>query len=166
MAVVLGYPGFWMREPDCGIDWVRVVHGEQRLTLHAPIPAEGTVIGRTRITHVIDKGEGRGALVIQQRGVTDAATGTLLATIDHTTFCRADGGFGGPKVAAPAPHRLPETPPECHCDIATLPQAALIYRLSGTTTRCTPTRRSPARPAIRSRSCTVWRPMAWPPTPC
>ena len=131
MAVVLGYPGFWMREPDCGIDWVRVVHGEQRLTLHAPIPAEGTVIGRTRITHVIDKGEGRGALVIQQRSVTDDATGTLLATIDHTTFCRADGGFGGPKVEAPAPHRLPETPPECHCDIATLPQAALIYRLSG-----------------------------------
>ncbi len=131
MAVVLGYPGFWMRDPDSGIDWVRVVHGEQRLALHGEIPAEGTVIGRTRITHVIDKGRDRGALVIAQRTVTDAASGRLIATIDHTTFCRADGGFGGPKVDAPPPHRLPETPPEAHCDIATLPQAALIYRLAG-----------------------------------
>ncbi|BBK34847.1 acyl dehydratase [Stella humosa] len=131
MAVVLGYPGFWMREADTGIDWVRVVHGEQRLTLHAPVPPEGTVIGRTRISHLIDKGPGHGALVIQERTVTDAATGTLIATIDHTTFCRADGGFGGPKVEAPVPHRLPETAPDCHCDIATLPQAALIYRLAG-----------------------------------
>ena len=132
MPVVLGYPGFWMRDDaDCGIDWVRVVHGEQRLTLHGEIPVEGTVVGRTRITHVIDKGRDRGALVIQQRTVTDAADGRLIATIDHTTFCRADGGFGGPKIEAPVPHRLPETAPDAHCDIATLPQAALIYRLSG-----------------------------------
>ncbi|MGE0715625.1 MAG: MaoC/PaaZ C-terminal domain-containing protein [Alphaproteobacteria bacterium] len=131
MAVVLGYPGFWMKEPDSGIDWVRVVHGEQGLTLHAAVPAEGTVIGRTRITHVIDKGKDRGALVITERTVTDAANDTLIASIVHTTFCRSEGGFGGPAVASPSPHRLPETAPETHCDIATLPQAALIYRLSG-----------------------------------
>jgi len=131
MAVVLAGPGFWMREPDSGIDWVRIVHGEQALTLHAPVPVEGTVVGRSRITHVIDKGEGRGALVISERTLSDRASGTLIATINHTTFCRGDGGFGGPPVAAPAPHRLPETPPERHCDLATLPQAALIYRLSG-----------------------------------
>ncbi|MCC7275135.1 MAG: MaoC family dehydratase N-terminal domain-containing protein [Alphaproteobacteria bacterium] len=131
MAGVLGYPGFWMREPDSGIDWVRVVHGEQGLTLHGPVPAEGTVVGRTRITHVIDKGKDRGALVIAERTVTDEAGGRLVATIRHTTFCRADGGFGGPTVEAPVPHRLPEGAPQAHCDIATLPQAALIYRLSG-----------------------------------
>jgi acyl dehydratase len=131
MAVVLGYPGFWMREPDSGIDWVRVVHGEQRLALHGPIPAEGTVTGRTHVTHVIDKGKDRGALVITRRTVTDEATGAVVATIDHTTFCRADGGFGGPKVAGPTTHKVPDTAPETHCDIATVPQAALIYRLSG-----------------------------------
>ena len=131
LPVVLGYPGFWMREPDSGIDWVRVVHGEQGLTLHGEVPAEGTVIGRTRITHVVDKGKERGALVISERTVTDEKTGRLIATISHTTFCRADGGFGGPAVQTPEPHRLPTTEPHGRCDIKTLPQAALIYRLAG-----------------------------------
>ena len=41
-AVVLAYPGFWMQNPETGIDWVKVVHGEQRLRLHRPLPAAGT----------------------------------------------------------------------------------------------------------------------------
>ena len=28
-AAVLGYPGFWVRDLDTGIDWVRIVNGEQ-----------------------------------------------------------------------------------------------------------------------------------------
>ena len=56
MAVVLGYPGFWMKDPKAGINWVKLVHGEQRLTIHRPLPARGRVIGRSRISHVIDKG--------------------------------------------------------------------------------------------------------------
>ena len=38
-AVVLGYPGFWAREPGTGIDWVKLLHGEQRMRLHRPLPA-------------------------------------------------------------------------------------------------------------------------------
>ena len=55
MSVVLGYPGFWVQDPRAGIDWVKVVHGEQRLTVHAPLPTSGVVVGRSRNTHVIDK---------------------------------------------------------------------------------------------------------------
>jgi acyl dehydratase len=44
---------------------------------------------------------------------------------------RGDGGFGGPAGPTPEPHRLPEEPPHLSLDLPTLPQAALIYRLSG-----------------------------------
>src|SRR4051812_32245136 len=42
MAGVLGYPGFWMQHPDSGIPWVNVVHAQQSLTWHRPIPPTGT----------------------------------------------------------------------------------------------------------------------------
>src|SRR5665811_1085223 len=34
MPVVLGYPGFWVKDPATGIDWVKIVHGEQALRIH------------------------------------------------------------------------------------------------------------------------------------
>ncbi len=130
-ALVQGYSPYWLRNPDSGVNWTKVVHGEQGLTLHKPVKTQGTVIGRTRIVEVIDKGEGKGALVYSERQVTDKASGELLATLKQTTFCRGDGGFGGPLREAPAPHPLPERVPDLVCDLPTRPEMALIYRLSG-----------------------------------
>jgi acyl dehydratase len=130
-ALVQGYSPYWLRNPDSGVTWNKVVHGEQGLTLHQPVAGEGTVIGQTRIVEVIDKGEGKGALVFSERDITDKASGALLATLTQTTFCRADGGFGGPKREAPAPHPIPERAPDLTCDLPTRPEMALIYRLSG-----------------------------------
>lgn len=130
-AVVLGYPGFWLKDPGTGVDWRKVLHGEQGLVLHAPLPAAGTVVGRTRVTEILDKGAGKGALLFSEREVVDKASGRLLCTVTATTFLRGEGGFGGPAGPAPAPHALPETAPEIALDLPTLPQAALIYRLSG-----------------------------------
>src|ERR1700754_778865 len=90
-AAVLGYPGFWVRDLDTGIDWVRIVNGEQGVTLHAPLKPKGTVLGKTRIVELIDKGTGKGALVYTERRVTDKASGELIATVTQTTFCRSDG---------------------------------------------------------------------------
>ncbi len=132
MAVVLAYPGFWLKRPDTGIDWVKVVHGEQGLVIHKTLPAEGRLIGRSRVTAIIDKGAGRGALLLSERKVF-AADGALLATSTSTTFCRGDGGFGGPSGPSPSPHPIPERAPDASHDLPTLPQAALIYRLSGDT---------------------------------
>src|SRR5580700_3737836 len=73
LAVILGYPGFWMQRPETGIDWVKVVHGEERLRIHRPIPPSGTVIGRMRVTAIIDKGRDKGALVVTKRDVHDKA---------------------------------------------------------------------------------------------
>src|SRR5665213_369621 len=100
-ALVQGYSAYWLRQPDLGITWTHVVHGEQGLVLHEPVAPQGTVIGRTRILDVVDKGEGKGALVYSERAISDKASGRLLATLTQTTFCRADGGFGGVKRDTP-----------------------------------------------------------------
>jgi acyl dehydratase len=131
LPVVLGYPGMWLKDPATGVDWVRLVHGEQGLRLHRPVPPEGEVIGRTRVSQIIDKGPDKGALIYTERTVTDAASGELLATLTSTTFCRADGGFGGPTGPVKTVHELPTRAPGHSDDFATQPRAALIYRLSG-----------------------------------
>src|SRR5215207_9442231 len=79
LPVVLGAPGFWSREPDTGIDWKQILHGEQGLALHRLLPVEGEVIGRSRITGLVDRGAGRGALMYSEREVVEAATGETLA---------------------------------------------------------------------------------------
>jgi acyl dehydratase len=130
-AVVLGYPGFWARDLDSGIDWVKLVAGEQALTIHRPLAPRGTVIGKTRVVDIIDKGAGKGALVLTERTVVDKASGAPVATVRQTTFCRGDGGFGGPPRESPVPHKLPDRAPDLICDLPTRPEAALVYRLSG-----------------------------------
>jgi acyl dehydratase len=131
MAVVLGYPGFWIRNPDTGVDWTQVLHGEQSIILHKPLPAEGEIIGRSRITSIVDRGAGKGAMLYNERVVTDARTGEKLATLEGTTFARGDGGFGGPSGPIKRPHPEPERAPDLSVDLATRPEQAIVYRLNG-----------------------------------
>ena len=131
---VLGYPGFWIKDhPELGIDWRRVLNGEQTLKLHRPLPAEGRVIGLMRVADVIDKGEGKDCLLYTVREVRDAAD-ELLCEVSNTVVLRGHGGFGGPTVrkqtVGPAPAR-PVRAADHVVDHAILPQAALLYRLSG-----------------------------------
>ena len=104
MAAVLGTPGFWVRDPKTGVDWKQVLHGEQSIELHKPLPAEATIIAQNSVQEVIDKGEGRGALIYTKREISDKASEELLATCVSTTFARANGGFGGPPIEQPKPH--------------------------------------------------------------
>ena len=130
MPVVLGAPGFWSRNPDTGIDWKQILHGEQGLILHRPLPVEGEVIGRSRVTGLVDRGAGKGALMYSEREVVDAATGEALATLTSTSFLRGDGGFGGPSGPVKRPHPEPERAPDMALDLATRPEQALVYRLN------------------------------------
>ena len=134
MAIVLGYPGPWHATMDTGITRSHVVHGEQGFVIHKPLPVDGVVTGKTRLKAVLDKGADKGALLLTECEVRSKASGELICTLNSTTFCRKDGGFGGPSsTTAPQKplHAIPERAPDKVCDIATLPQAALIYRLSG-----------------------------------
>src|SRR5262249_34497343 len=130
MATVLGSPGFWVRDPATGLDWRRSVHAEQALTIHSALPPEGTVVGTTRVTGIVDKGD-KGALILTERALRDAASGALRAALLQNAFRRGDGGFGDRGDQAPPPHVPPTRAPDTTCAIATAPQAALIYRLSG-----------------------------------
>lgn len=131
MAVVLGYPGFWLGNEATGVDWRKVLHGEQGFEIFKPLPPKGTVVGRSRVTGLFDKGTGKGAVLLSERDVVDKASGELLCRLTSTTMLRGDGGFGGPSGPLPAPHPLPERAPDLQSRIATAPSAALIYRLSG-----------------------------------
>ena len=131
MSVVLGYPGFWIGDPATGADWKKVLHGEQVIEIFKPLPTAATVIGKSRVTGLFDKGKDKGAVLVSERDVVDKSTGDVLCRLTSTTMLRGDGGFGGPSGPLPAPHPLPDRASDLTVSIATLPQAALIYRLSG-----------------------------------
>src|SRR5882724_3310383 len=44
MAVVLGYRGFWMKDPATRIDWKQVLHVGQAITLYGDLPVEGRIL--------------------------------------------------------------------------------------------------------------------------
>lgn len=134
MAVVLAAPSAWLRKTDTGFG-TKSVHGEQSFVIHKPLPVEGTLVGVSQLASVADKGiengKNRGAVIVTERKVYDKQSGDLLATLSSSSFCRDDGGFGGPNPPSPPPHAIPQGAPQFSCDLPTLPQAALIYRLSG-----------------------------------
>ncbi|APO70700.1 enoyl-CoA hydratase protein (plasmid) [Rhizobium gallicum] len=129
MAVVLCHPGDWLG--DVGVDTTRLVHGEQGLVLYRPLPPQGDVVGKTRVTGFVDKGPGRGALIYLERELSCKNTGLPLATVTTVAFARGDGGCSGSTGPAPEPHRIPDREPDICCDLATFHQMALVYRLSG-----------------------------------
>lgn len=132
MATVLGYPGFWLRDPGTGVNWRRAVHAGQTFETFRPLAPQGSVIGRSRVSAITDKGPGRGALLTSAREIFDEETGTLIARLTHTAFLRDEGGFAGPAAAPQAgPIRMPGRDPDQVIDLPTSYQAALLYRLSG-----------------------------------
>lgn len=131
MAVVLAHPGFWARDPKYGLTWQKLLHGEQGLTLHAPLPVEGRIAGVTTIDEVFDKGADKGAVLYASRRIYAEASGDLLATVAQSMFLRADGGFGGRAVGAPTPHPTPDRPADETALVRGRPDQALLYRLSG-----------------------------------
>jgi NAD(P)-dependent dehydrogenase (short-subunit alcohol dehydrogenase family)/acyl dehydratase len=106
-----------------------VLHGEQELIFHNPMPIDGSLTTEGKIVDIYDKGQGKGALIIGECDTYDA-DGRHLFTSRSTVFGRLDGGFGGPnapRVAFSLPERAPDITVEAH------PAAhqPLLYRLSG-----------------------------------
>ena len=131
MAIVLGNVAAWHRLGDTGITASHVLHGEQGFRIVKPVPVEGEIVGRTEIEQVLDKGKDKGAVILTRTTVREKASGETLFTLTSTSFARADGGFGGPSDPQKAPHPIPDRTADLTCDLPTLPQAALIYRLAG-----------------------------------
>ncbi len=110
------------------INWTLVLHGEQDLEVRSPIPRRGEVTSRPRIAHIYDKG--RAALMVVEITSTDNRTGQVMFVNRASLFIRGEGGWGGdsgPRASNQAPGREPDHIVRS----ATLPQQALLYRLSG-----------------------------------
>ena len=120
---------------DCGYDYTKVVHGEQHLTLHRPLPAEGELVSSARVTAAYDKGAGKGAVIYTETAVRSAADGQPMFTLVSSTFARGDGGFGGPagpeRGSGPQPHAIPDRKPDATATLQTGKDQALLYRLNG-----------------------------------
>ena len=106
-----------------------ILHGEQELIFHNPIPTEGSLRTTGKITHYYDKGKEKGALVVAKSD-TFHGSGKKLFTSVATVFARLDGGFGGPE-APKAGFTFPERAPDFSIEAAPLSHQPLIYRLSG-----------------------------------
>jgi acyl dehydratase len=115
---------------ESSINFLMVVHGEQKVKLHRPLPSSGTFTASTRTVGAFDKGESKGAVLVNETVWTDE-TGAKVATLTGSTFARADGGFGGPSEGAPEPHMAPDRTPDLTVELTTRPDQALLYRLNG-----------------------------------
>ncbi|MDE2073678.1 MAG: MaoC family dehydratase N-terminal domain-containing protein [Alphaproteobacteria bacterium] len=130
MATVIGW-GASSILAKSGINYLMVVHGEQRLTMHKPLPAVADVTIDERVVGLFDKGKDKGAVLLVERAIKEAKSGDKLCTLVNTIFARGDGGFGGPKEGAPAPHALPDRAPDLVHECDTRVDQALLYALSG-----------------------------------
>lgn len=131
MALVLGTPGFWPMDARTGLDWLRILHGEQRLVIHNPLDPAGSLIGDTQVTDLGDKGAGKSALV---RAVKHLRTpgGTLVAEATETWLLRGAGGFGGPReLPGESLPGVPARDPDYEITLPSSRVQAAIYRLSG-----------------------------------
>ena len=130
-ANLLCHPGFWAQDPQWGVDWVKILHAEQDFMIHQPLPPTGSIRGEYVIAGIEDKGEGRGALLHQNKELFNEETGEHHATVRSTLFLRGNGGEGGFGSVPAAAQPIPDKTPDKVVEITTLPRQALIYRLSG-----------------------------------
>ncbi|WP_406727758.1 MaoC/PaaZ C-terminal domain-containing protein [Streptomyces sp. GD-15H] len=112
--------------PGVDVDLARVLHGGQSLTLHRPLPVEGTATATSRIAAVYDKG--KAAVLVMRTDVADA-DGPLW-TDDAQIHVRGEGGWGGDRGPS-ARREAPAGPPELTVERTIREDQALLYRLSG-----------------------------------
>jgi acyl dehydratase len=109
-------------------DRAMLVHAEQYIELHRPLPVQGTLRTSATVTGMYDKGSG--ALVESEAVAVDPATGEPMITTRSSTFIRGEGGFGGDRGTS-EPWQLPDRAPDHKVVEQTRPEQALLYRLSG-----------------------------------
>ena len=105
-----------------------LVHGEESVTLHSPLPVEGKVSVVTTVTGIYDKGSG--AVVAMETVARDKESGQPVYTTTMSAFIRGEGGFGGDRGPS-GKVEFPERAPDHTVKYQTRPDQALLYRLSG-----------------------------------
>jgi multifunctional beta-oxidation protein len=127
-AVIASFPAMMNLGGALRVNPTMVLHGEQAIAIKAPIPTRGTLTTTPTITAVYDKG--KGAVVVVETDTLDEK-GALLFHNVASIFVRGEGGFGGERGPSGARNVPPDRKPDKTVAYKTLPQQALIYRLSG-----------------------------------
>jgi acyl dehydratase len=109
------------------INLAQILHGEQELIVHSPIPTTGTVSQSGRVVDVFDKG--KGALAVMEIVSVLDKTGEPLFTNRSSIYIRDEGGFGGDSGPARG-NEPPDREPDHMMKSVTLPQQALLYRMA------------------------------------
>lgn len=104
-----------------------LVHGQQSVTLHRPVPVEGTATLQSEITAMYDKE--KAAVVLTT--TTAVLDGEPLYTNTASVFIRGEGGWGGDRGPSGPRNVPPEREPDRRVTYETSPNQALTYRLSG-----------------------------------
>jgi acyl dehydratase len=104
-----------------------LVHGQQAVTLHRPLPVEGTATLVGKIVAMYDKG--KAAVVVSETEAT--MDGEALYTNRMSAFIRGEGGWGGDRGPSGPQNVPPDRAPDDEASTATSPDQALVYRLSG-----------------------------------
>ncbi|HXJ36828.1 MAG TPA: MaoC/PaaZ C-terminal domain-containing protein [Candidatus Eisenbacteria bacterium] len=127
-AVVPAFPAMLNLGGAMQVNPAMVLHGEQSIELTGPIPTEATVTTTPTIKAVYDKV--KGAVVVVATESVDEK-GKVLFRGQSSIFVRGEGGFGGDRGPSGARNVPPDRKPDKSISYKTLPQQALIYRLSG-----------------------------------
>jgi len=130
-SVVIAHPGPWVTDPAFGIDWLKLLHGEQSITQHEPLRPGRTYIGNFRVLGVVDKGLNKGSILYQEKTLTDKTSNKLVSTVTSSYFMRGDGGCGSSGYVPAPPVEMPDCKADHSVEYQTADNAALIYRLSG-----------------------------------
>ena len=104
-----------------------LVHGQQAVTLHRPIPVEGTVTLTSEVTGIYDKGK---AAVVETT-TTALLEGGPLYTNTSSAFIRGEGGWGGDRGPSGPKNVPPDRAPDASVTYLTMRDQAFVYRLSG-----------------------------------
>lgn len=112
------------------MNFMMMLHGEQRTQIHQPIPPKAKTLISTGVTGIFDKGEGKGTIVTLETRVK-LEDGSPLFTNSSSLFFRADGGFGGSAEGAPVAHPIPDREPDAVCEMKGRVDQALVYALNG-----------------------------------
>lgn len=123
----------WTRfaDLDIGMTYTKIVHAEQRMVIHKPVPPAGSVTSELRVKDVVDRGAEKGAMIYFERKLIDDSDLSVISTQILSILARGDGGFGGPERPILQSPKLPERKPDLTCNLQVSPRSALIYRLMG-----------------------------------
>jgi acyl dehydratase len=113
--------------PGVEFDPTQILHGEQDIEIHRPLPPRARLKSQSRVADIFDKG--KAALLVTENHVRDEANEALYTT-RTSLFLRGEGGFGGPKGPGMRNVR-PSRDPDGIVESITLPQQTLLYRLCG-----------------------------------